>query len=282
MSAPASGPVRRRKTSSRRWRPAAEIAERQISLRRARPRARPRGRERAGPRRGTPRAALRSRGHRVERRARRSRAPAAAAKRSSSDSPWISPWRPAATTLPWSTMTTLSASRCTSSSSWLVRITQTPSARRPATTSRTTMRPAGSTPGGRLVQEGHAGLPDERQRQREPLLFAAGQALVRRPRDRAEPDEIDELVRVSGVLVVGGEEPDGPFGAHDRVDPAALEDDADSGRELGVIRPRVEAEDPDTCRRRRAGSPRASRRSSSCPRRWGRAAPRPRPARPRS
>ena len=41
--------------------------------------------------------------------------------------------------------------------------------------------------GGRLVQEGDAGLSDECQRQREPLLFSARQALVRRPRNRRSP-----------------------------------------------------------------------------------------------
>src|SRR5208283_779731 len=95
---------------------------------------------------------------------------------------------------------------------------------------------------GRLVQEGHAGLPDECQRQREPLLFSARQALVRRSRNGSQSDQIDELVRIAGVLVIGGEEPDRPLGAHDRVDAAALEQDADSSRELGVIRPGVEAE----------------------------------------
>ena len=80
--------------------------------------------------------------------------------------------------------------------------------------------------------------------EREPLLFSAGQPLVRRPRNRAKPDEIDELVRIPGVDVIGGEEPDGPLDTHDRVDAAALEQDANSRRELGVIRPRVEAKDP--------------------------------------
>ena len=141
-------------------------------------------------------------------------------------------------------MTTRSASRCTSSSSWLVRITQTPSDRRPATTSRTAIRPSWVDSGRRLVEEGDARPADERQREREPLLLATRQSLVGRPRNRPEPDEVDQLVGVARVVVIGGEEPDSALGAHDRVHAATLQHDADPGRELRVIGPGVEPEDP--------------------------------------
>ncbi len=60
--------------------------------------------------------------------------------------------------------------------------------------------------GGRLVQEGHAGLADERQRQREPLLFPTRESFVRCPRDRAKPDEIEDILGVPGILVIGREQ----------------------------------------------------------------------------
>ena len=60
-------------------------------------------------------------------------------------------------------------------------------------------------PGGRLIQESHAGLADERERQREPLLFPTRESLVRCPRHGAKPHEIEEIVGVLGILVVGRE-----------------------------------------------------------------------------
>ena len=82
------------------------------------------------------------------------------------------------------------------------------------------------------------------ERESEALLLSARETFVRRPRDRAKPDEIDQLVGRQRVLVICREESDCPFCVHDRIDAASLQEDADSSRESGVIGPGVEVEDP--------------------------------------
>ncbi len=53
--------------------------------------------------------------------------------------------------------------------------------------------------------------------------------------------------------------------------PGLLERDADPLADRGLVGPPAQAQDLDLARRRADSGPRGSRRSSSCPRRWGRA-----------
>ena len=69
---------------------------------------------------------------------------------------------PEATTRPWSTTTTRSASRSTSASSWVVRRIVRPAARRSPISPRTCAFAGRVHPGGRLVEDQQLGPPDER------------------------------------------------------------------------------------------------------------------------
>ena len=98
---------------------------------------------------------------------------------------------PAATTRPWSTTTTWSASRSASSMRWVVRTTATPASRSVAD-----QVPDGEAglrvePGGRLVEEDELRPADHGEGQREPLALAAGQPADGRAAGRleAEPPE---------------------------------------------------------------------------------------------
>ena len=80
-------------------------------------------------------------------------------------------------------MITWSARRSASASSWVVRITQIPRSRWVAMMDRTAMRPSGSTPAVGSSRKSTSGLSDQRQSQRQALLFASGQ-----PPPRGRPD----------------------------------------------------------------------------------------------
>ena len=133
--------------------------------------------------------------------------------------------------------------------------------------------------GRRLVEEGHLGPADQGEGEGEPLLLAAREVAPGRGGDGAQADEVEQLVRRDGVGVVAGEEAQDAVRPEHGVDAAALEHDADAAAERGVVGDGVEPEDPRPRRRPGGGSPRASRRSTSCRRRSGRARPAPRPPR---
>ena len=135
-------------------------------------------------------------------------------------------------------------------------------------------------PGGRLVEDHDLGPADERERQPEPLPLAARQAPVARPRDGAQPDEVEQLVGVARVVVEPAVLAEGLARLGARVDAAALEHQPDPRPERRSARRRIDARGRGPSRRRRAGSPRRSRPSSSCPRRSVRAARRARRRRP--
>ena len=176
---------------------------------------------------------------------------------------------PSASSRPWSMITTWSASRSASASSWVVRTTQTPRSRWSAMTSRTAIRPSGSTPAVGSSRKSTSGRP--------PGPGPATAAAARRRRaaatgcgaPRRRPTRSSSCVGVLGVVVVAGEEVEHLGRAEHRVDAAALEHHADPGHQGGVVADRVEPEDPDRARRRPAGSPRGSRPWWSCRRRSG-------------
>ena len=89
--------------------------------------------------------------------------------------------------------------------------------------------------GRRLVEKDRTRLSDQRQGESEALLLAARESLEGGSGHGAEPDEVDQLVGVARVFVVGGEQAHGARGVHDRVDAAPLQHDADAGRELAVV-----------------------------------------------
>ena len=103
---------------------------------------------------------------------------------------------PAASTRPWSRMTTWSATRSASSRSWVVSTTVTPSSRSPATTSRMAWRPVRVDPGRRLVEERHLGPPDEGEGEGEPPLLAAGQLAPGPPLLARQPHPLEQAARV--------------------------------------------------------------------------------------
>ena len=76
-----------------------------------------------------------------------------------------------------------------------------PAARRPAMSSRVDASRLGVHARRRLVEDQHLGVASEREGKREPLPLAAGQAANAGPRHAAEPDVIDERVRVARLAV---------------------------------------------------------------------------------
>ncbi len=93
-------------------------------------------------------------------------------------------------------------------------------------------RPGGGTgfgvhPRRRLVEDDDLGSADERERQSEPLPLAPGQAPVTRPRDRAQPDQVEQLVGVAWVAVEAAVLAQGLARLGARVDAAVLEHQAD-------------------------------------------------------
>ena len=134
---------------------------------------------------------------------------------------------------------------------------------------------------GGLVEEHQLGAPDDGAGQREPLLLAAGQPLVRGARAAGEPEHVEQPRRVERVRRAGRDQAQHLVRPHARVGAAALGHHADAGAQrVGRARAgRCRAPGPRP--RRRRGARCRSRRWWSCPRRWGRAARAPRqPAAP--
>ena len=182
---------------------------------------------------------------------------------------------PSASIRPRSMMTTWSARRSASSSSWVVRITQMPRVALVGDDVAHHDASLGVDAGGGLVEEEHLGLAHQGQRQRESLLLPAGQPPPRGAPDRAEADPLEEVVGVLGVVVVGGEEVEDLGRAEHGVDAAPLQHHPDAGHQGGVVGGAGRGRAPGPSRRRAGGSPRGPRRCWSCRRRWARAAPPP-------
>ena len=72
--------------------------------------------------------------------------------------------------------------------------------------------------GGGLVEEHHRGLAHQGQGQRQALLLAAGQPPPGRLAHGSQPDQVEELVGVFGVVVVAGEQVEHLGGAEHGVD----------------------------------------------------------------
>ena len=103
---------------------------------------------------------------------------------------------------------------------------------------------------GWLVEERHLGSPDQGQGEGEALLLAAREVAPGRGGDRAQADEVEQLVGWHGVGVVPPEQVDDPARTEHRVDAAALEHDADAAGEGGVVADGVEPEDAHRAGRR--------------------------------
>ena len=180
--------VRRRNTSSRRWRPARRSPSgRSRSASQAVMRG-DAGRDRVHRRRGTRRARPRrpARPPRHPARPRRDRPAPRSGSRRAGPAGSAPAGVPLASTRPWSTMTTRSASFSASSRSWVVSSTVTPCGPQVGDHPPDELAPARVDAGGRLVEEGDLGSADQRQRQRQPLLLATRQVAPRRSATIAE------------------------------------------------------------------------------------------------
>ena len=97
--------------------------------------------------------------------------------------------------------------------------------------------------GGRLVEEGHVGTPDQGQGEREPLLLAAREVTPGCAGDRTQPHEVEQLVRRHRLGVVAGEEVEDTARPQHGIDAAALEHHPDAAAERSVVGEGVEPED---------------------------------------
>ena len=174
---------------------------------------------------------------------------------------------------------TRSHSCSASSIACVVSSTVTPRSRRSRTSCHVVARGVRVHAGGRLVEEHDLG-PADRARTR---ATAAGPA---RPRgaapacatDVAQADDVEQRSGDSAVVVVRGEQPQQLERPQARVQAALLEHHADLRAELAAVAHGIEPEDAHRAGVGACGSPRGSRRSSSCPRRSDRAARTPRRA----
>ena len=149
-----------------------------------------------------------------------------------------------------------------------------PSPREPVDQSQNARRASGSKPGGRLVEEEQLRTADDAQGDVEPAALAAGQRRVRGPAFSVRPTAAMHLVGVARVA--GSSRAKWRDAARATVSWRGRPRSTAARCRCGCARParvaagRRRARAP---RRGRAcGSPRGSRRWSSCPRRWGRAA----------
>ena len=233
-SASAALRVRRRNTSSRRWRPARRSARgRSCSASQAVRAATVVGRGGGGHAvlAGARLGARRRRGGRRGRRRRGrpgrrsgSRRPSAAGHQLGRACRRRARW-------PWSMMTTRSASFSASSRSWVVSSTaHAVGAAGRRTMRRMSWRPATSMPGGGLVEEGDLGRPTRaRASDRRCCSPPDSRRQVERLRS-ARPDPLEQLVGVGRVVVVAGEEAQHLGRADAGVDAAVLQHHADRGR----------------------------------------------------
>ncbi len=107
-------------------------------------------------------------------------------------------------------------------------------------------------PGRRFVEEHQFGAADQRARQGQPLLLAAGQALVRGSSGRAEAEHVQQPGRVERVSRAGGDQPQHLVGPDAGVGTAALRHHADARAQCGTLGHGVEAEHADGARVRGA------------------------------
>ena len=179
---------------------------------------------------------------------------------------------PAATIRPRSMMATRSASRSTSSSSWVVE--QDGRAGGPQRRDAIPGRPLGRGvhARGRLVEDQQLRAAEEREGQREALLLAARQPPVAGPRGIDRGRRPRAARRVLGVAVEAAVQPEHLARRGPVVDAALLEHQPDPRPEAPSVPRRVQARAPAPSRRPAVDSPRGSRPSSSCRRRWGPAA----------
>ena len=190
---------------------------------------------------------------------------------------------PSAASRPPVMIATRSQSVSASSIACVVSSTVTPRSRRSRTRSHVVARACGSMPAVGSSRNTTSGPADERAREREPLAPGrprAGAPGV--PTASAEPDEVEQRLGRLGALVVRANRRSSSSGSQARVEPARLQHHADLRAQARARRARDRARARARSRRRAGGSPRGSRPSWSCPRRWGRAARTPRPRRPRS
>ena len=106
------------------------------------------------------------------------------------------------------------------------------------------MRPSGSTPAVGSSRNATSGRPTSASREGEPLLLAAREMAPGGGRDGAQADQVEQLVRGSGIRVVAGEEVEDPARPEHRVHATALEHDTDAARERGVVGHGIQPEDP--------------------------------------
>ena len=99
-------------------------------------------------------------------------------------------------------------------------------------------------PGGRFIEHRDLRPPDERECQAESLTLAARQTPVADPGDRAQPDEIEQLVRIARVRVEPAVLEEGFPRLRARVDAAALEHQPDARPERRATSRGIGPEDP--------------------------------------
>ncbi len=99
--------------------------------------------------------------------------------------------------------------------------------------------------GGRLVDEHDLGSADDRHREPEPLLLAAGEPAVRRAAALGEAEPVGECVEVERVGVQARDVAQHLVGADAAPGAAALEHHPDPGEQVASLPDRVEAEDAD-------------------------------------
>ena len=115
-----------------------------------------------------------------------------------------------------------SATFSTSPRSWLVSRTVTPSSRRRPISPRVAARASTSIPAVGSSRATSAGLPDERERETEPLPLAARQPAEARPGGGArQAHQREQLIGVARRGVEPAVEPEHLAGGHPRIDPAA-------------------------------------------------------------
>ena len=104
-------------------------------------------------------------------------------------------------------MTTSSATRSASGSSWVVSTTHAPRVAQLGDDLAHGHAALGVDPGGGLVEEHHLGPAHEGEGQRQALLLAPRQPPPRCAGHAAQAHQVEQRLGVLGVVVVVGEEP---------------------------------------------------------------------------
>ena len=152
---------------------------------------------------------------------------------------------PEAITLPADTTCTWSDSCSASSIAWVVSTTVTPSSRRSRISCQISRRPCGSSPVVGSSRNDDLRPPDDRQRQRQPLLLPAGQPPVRRTPAGAQVEPLHQGGQIQRVGVQRGDVPEHLQRADAGPGAALLEHHADPRHQLVVVGDRVQPEHPD-------------------------------------